>query len=189
MRVDLGDNAPKGTPVTLRFKYCGVLDLPAGGPLLTKRLAYVGDNEGYLMYAARWFPFHDYAADLATADMTISMPDGLQITGYSDMPVSVAGGHYHFVQNTPGLIGNFAYGRSTAKTLNVGGYELQFYRQPGNDARIATYGETLGKALEFYTKRFGPPASGKKLIVVEIDDESLDFYSSSGMLFVGEPPV
>jgi hypothetical protein len=66
VRVDLGDNVAKGIPVTLRFKYSGVLNTAQGGPLLTKRLAYVGSDDGYLMYAARWFPFHDYAADLAT---------------------------------------------------------------------------------------------------------------------------
>jgi len=185
VRVDLGDNAPKGMPITLRFKYSGILDTPAGGPLLTKRLAYIGDNEGYLMYAARWFPFHDYAADPATSDITISLPSGLQLTGYSEMPVSSTGGKYHFVQNTPALIGNFAYGRFAPKTLNIGGYELQFYARPGNESRVAAYGETLGKAMEFYTRRFGPPASGKRLIIVQIDDESLDFYSSSGMMFVG----
>ena len=66
VRVELGDDVVKGTPVTLRFKYSGILDTPAGGPLLTKRLAHVGENSGYLMYAARWFPFNDYAADPAS---------------------------------------------------------------------------------------------------------------------------
>src|SRR5258708_16201422 len=59
VRIDLGDTVVKGTPVVVRFKYSGVLDGPSGGPLLTKRLAFIGDNQGYLMYAARWFPFHD----------------------------------------------------------------------------------------------------------------------------------
>ena len=57
VRIDLGGDVTKGTPVTLRFKYSGVLNTPQGGPLLNKRLAYVGDNQGYLLYAARWFPF------------------------------------------------------------------------------------------------------------------------------------
>src|SRR4029079_3678050 len=74
VRIDLGDTVTKGTPVTLRFKYSGVLNLPQGGPLINKRLAYLGDSEGYLMYAARWFPFHDYAADLATSDITTTIP-------------------------------------------------------------------------------------------------------------------
>ena len=184
VRIDLGDSVTKGTAVTLRFKYSGVLDLPAGGPLLNKRLAFIGENQGYLMYAARWFPFHDYAADPAASDISITLPAGYQLTGYSESPVSTIGGKTRFVQTTPGLIGNFAYGKFTAKTLHFGDYELRFYAKPGNDANISTYGETLGKALDFYTKRFGPPAAGKRLIVVEIDDESLDFYSSSGMLFI-----
>ena len=184
VRVDLGDTAVKGTPVTLRFKYSGVLNTPSGGPLLNKRLAYVGDDHGYLMYAARWFPFHNYAADFATSDITISVPSGLQIVGFSDQPVAATGGKFRFVQQKPGLVGNFAYGKYAARTLRIGEYELQFYTKPGFDNLVQDYGETLGKALEFYTKKFGNADFGKKLVVAQIDDESLDFYSSMGMLFV-----
>ena len=186
VRVDLGSDVTKGTPVTLRFKYSGVLNLPSGGPLLNKRLAYVGENNGYLMYAARWFPFHDYSADLATADISITVPGGFQVIGASDTPVTNAGGKYRFVQSQPGLVGNLAYGKYTTRTLNIGGYELQFYTKPGSDQLVIGYGETLGKALEFYTKKFGEPAMGKRLIVTQIDDESLDFYSSLGMLFIAD---
>jgi hypothetical protein len=184
VRVDLGSDVTKGTPVTLRFRYSGILNLPTGGPLLNKRLAYVGENNGYLMYAARWFPFHDYAADLSTADITITIPGGYQVAGYSSQPVSNAGNRYRFVQS--GLVGNIAYGKYTTRTLNVGGYELQFFTRPGSDQLVIGYGETLGKALEFYTKKFGEADFGKKLQVVQIDDESLDFYSSQGMLFIAD---
>lgn len=188
VRIDLGDTIAKGVPVTLRFKYSGVLELPAGGPLLSKRLAYIGNDQGYLMYAARWFPFHDYAADLATSDITISLPTGLNIVGYSDAPIANAGGKYHFVQSRPALVGNFAYGRYSPKTIRVGDHELQFYARSGNEERIGRYGETVGKALEYYEKRFGPADTSKHLNVVEIDDDSLDFYSAEGMLFVAARP-
>ena len=188
VRIDLGDNVVKGTPVVLRFKYSGILEGPAGGPLLTKRLAYIGDNQGYLMYAARWFPFHDYAADPATSDITISIPAGFQIVGFSDAAIANTGGKYRFVQSTPALLGNFAYGKYTAKIMHLGDQELQFYAKPGSDALVSSYGETLGKALDYYTKRFGSAANGKRLTVVEIDDESLDFYSSLGMLFIAQRP-
>lgn len=184
VRIDLGDTVTKGTPLKLRFKYSGVLNTPSGGPLLTKRLAYVGDDQGYLMYAARWFPFHDYAADPATADITISAPSGLQVVGYSDTPVTSAGGKFRFTQSKPGLIGNLAYGKFVNRNLKIGDYEVQFYTRPGNDNLIASYGETLGKALGYYNQKFGSPDMGKKLIVAQIDDESLEFYSSLGMLFM-----
>jgi aminopeptidase N len=188
VRIDLGDTVVKGTPVLLRFKYSGILDGPAGGPLLSKRLAYIGDSQGYLMYAARWFPFHDYAADTATSDITISIPSGYQMVGYSDAAVASSGGRYHFVQATPALPGNFAYGKYVPRTMHLGDQELQFFAKPGNDALISSYGETLGKALDYYTKRFGEAANRKRLTVVEIDDDSLDFYSARGMLFVAQRP-
>jgi aminopeptidase N len=184
VRIDLGDNVVKGTPVTLRFKYSGVLNTPSGGPLLNKRLAYIGPDQGYLMYAARWFPFHNYAADLATSDITISLPSGMQIAGYSDQPVAATGGKYHFVQSKPGLVGNFAYGKYVPRTLKFGEYTLNFNTRPGFDAQVQPFAETLGKALDFYSKSFGTPSMGKNLTVVQIDDESLDFYSSNGMLFI-----
>jgi aminopeptidase N len=151
---------------------------------LTKRLAYVGANDGYLMYAARWFPFHNYAADQATSDISISIPAGFSVVGYSDSPVSNTGGKYRFTRTKDNLVGNIAYGKYTNKNLRFGDYELQFYTRGNEDAQVAAYGATLGKALEFYTKKFGVPEMGKRLIVAQIDDESLDFYSTQGMIFM-----
>jgi aminopeptidase N len=184
VKVDLGEVVAKGTPVTLRFKYSGVLNTPAGGPLLTKRLASVGERNGYLMYASRWFPFHEYAADLATSDISLSIPSGLQIVGFSDTPVAQNGTKYRFVKAKPGLIGNFAYGKFNNRTMAFGGYDIQFYTEAASDQQVISYAETLGKAMEFYTQKYGAPDAGKRLIVVQIDDESLDFYSTQGMIFM-----
>ena len=88
VRVDLGSVVPAGQPVTLRFRWNGALVSPEGGPLATKRLAYVGTEGSYLFYAARWFPFHNYAADRSTSDITIIVPTGYQVVGASDDPVT-----------------------------------------------------------------------------------------------------
>ncbi len=184
VRIDLGENVVKGTPLTLRFKYSGVLNTPAGGPLLNKRLAFVGASEGYLMYAARWFPFHDYAADLATADISVAIPAGLQVVGPSDVPVTLTGGKYRFVNSKPGLVGNLAYGKFLNRELKYGEYNISFNTRPGSDALVQTYAETIGTALEFYTKSFGRPEMGNRFVVAQIDDESLDFYTAPGMLFI-----
>lgn len=184
VKIDLGEVVTKGTLVTLRFKYSGVLNSANGGPLLTKRLASVGERNGYLMYASRWFPFHEYAADLATSDINISLPGGFQVVGYSDAPVTQTGGKYRFVKAKPGLVGNFAYAKYTTKSLRFSDYDLQFYTELSNDALVSQYGETIGRALEFYTQKYGAPDSGKVLKIVQIDDESLDFYTAPGMIFI-----
>jgi tetratricopeptide (TPR) repeat protein len=186
VRVELGDVAvTANTPVTLRFRYAGTLLTPEGGILANKRLAAVTDDISYLLYAARWFPFHDYAADRAASDITLVVPAGLQVVGYSEEPVASSGAtRYRFVNRKPALIGNFAVGKFSQKSLRSGSYEIQFFTKIGNDARVAEYGENLGRALQFYNTRFGANDTGNKLAVVQIDDESLDVYSAPGVLFL-----
>lgn len=190
VRIDLGQVVPANQPVTLRIRWSGALESPEGGPLATKRLAYVGTEGSYLMYASRWFPFHDYAADRATSDITLVVPAGLQVAGTSDDPIvgqpdpKLGAVRYRFVHRNPVLIGNFAAGQYINKNLRYHNYELQLYAMPGSEKRLEQYAELTGRVLEFYTKQYGTPLFGNRLVVVQIDDESLDTYSGPGMIFL-----
>lgn len=190
VRVDLGQVVPANQPVTLRFRWSGALVSPEGGPLAIKRLAYVGPEGSYLMYASRWFPFHDYAADRATSDITLIVPTGLQVAGTSDDPVVAQASpkegatRYHFVHRQPVLPGNFVAGQYVNNNLHFGNYEIQFYAKPGSENRINGYAEVMGHVLEFYTKQYGTPSFGTRLVVAQIDDDSLDTYSGPGIIFL-----
>src|SRR5215207_8860003 len=212
VRVDLGEVVAAGQPQTLRFRWAGTLTTPEGGPLLTKRLAFIGDNNGYLFYAARWFPFHEYAADRATSDITITVPAGYTVAGASDEAVSeVAGAQflppagdsgartaparttaqaganlksYRFVTRQPSLVGNFAVGRFITRKLSMGGYELTFHVQPGSEGFVEPYAQLVGEALQFYTQKYGQPAFGTRYSIVQIDDASLDAYAAPGIQFL-----
>ena len=189
VRVDLGEVLPANQPITLRIRWSGALVSPEGGPLATKRLAYIGTEGSYLMYASRWFPFHDYAADRATADITVIVPTGTIAAGSSDEPVvgqPIQGNNtrFHFVNKQPALIGNVAAGQFITKSLHFGNYDLQFYVKPGNENRIEPYAEAMGKALDYYTKQYGAPAFGARLIVAETDNETMDTYAAPGMIFL-----
>jgi aminopeptidase N len=189
VRIDLGAVMPANQPVTIRIRWNGALVSPEGGPLATKRLAYIGTEGSYLMYAARWFPFHDYAADRATADITIIVPTGLQVGGTSDETIAPqvdknGTTRFRFVNKQPALIGNFIAGQYIAKTLRYGNYQLQFYVKLGSENRIDRYGELMGRALEHYSKQYGAPAFGTRFTVAETDDEALEAYTASGMLFL-----
>jgi aminopeptidase N len=142
------------------------------------------------MYASRWFPFHDYAADRATSDITFIVPAGLQVAGTSDDPIVAQPSpkegavRYHFVHRQPVLIGNFAAGQYINKNLRYANYDLQLYAMPGSEKRLEAYAELTGRVLEFYTKHYGQPLFGHRLVVVQIDDESLDSYSGPGIIFL-----
>src|SRR6266480_5895981 len=190
VRVDLGQVVPANQPLTLRFRWSGALLSPEGGPLATKRLAYVGPEGSYLMYASRWFPFHDYAADRATSDITLIVPAGVQVAGTSDEAIAPqpspkdGATRFHFVHRQPVLIGNFAAGQYINRNLRFGNYEIQFYAKPGSEGRINGYAEMMGQVLEFYSKQYGAPIFGNRLVVAQVDDESLDTYSGPGIIFL-----
>jgi tetratricopeptide (TPR) repeat protein len=190
VRVDLGQVMPANQPLTLRFRWSGALLSPEGGPLATRRLAYVGPEGSYLMYASRWFPFHDYAADRATSDISLIVPTGLQVAGTSDDPVTAqpspkdGSTRFHFVHRQPVLIGNFAAGQYINRNLRFGNYEIQFYAKPGSESRIDAYAEKMGQVLEFYSKQYGAPMFGTRLVVTQVDDDSLDTYSGLGIIFL-----
>src|SRR6267142_88209 len=190
VRVDLGSVMPANQPLTLRFRWSGALVSPEGGPLAIKRLAYVGPEGSYLMYASRWFPFHDYAADRATSDITLIVPTGLQVAGTSDDPVTPQASpkdgatRFHFIHRQPELIGNFAAGQYINRNLRFGNYEIQFYAKPGSEGRINGYAEMMGQVLEFYSRQYGTPIFGNRLVVAQVDDDSLDTYSGPGIIFL-----
>ncbi|HYE13315.1 MAG TPA: M1 family aminopeptidase [Pyrinomonadaceae bacterium] len=188
VRIDLGEVVAAGQPQTLRMRWTGALVTPEGGPLATKRLAYVGPDMSYLMYAARWFPFHEYAADRATSEITITVPAGYEVAGASDEPVAAqakAGkSAFRFVQRQPTLVGNFAVGRYITRALRINGYEIAFYVLPGSEGFIEPYAQLVGEALQFYTQKYGQPAFGTRLSVVQIDDASLDAYAGQGIAFL-----
>src|SRR5262249_1732285 len=134
VRVDLGNVVPAGQPVTLSFEYEGALESAQGGPIQNARLAFVGEPGSYLFYAARWYPFHDYAADRATYVIGIKVAKGNLVAGYSDFPITVSPSTdpktkeefstYNFSSTRPILPGSFAAGKYIMQTRNFGGFAV-----------------------------------------------------------------
>jgi len=194
VRVDLGSVAPARQPVTLVFDYEGVLESAQGGPITNARLAFVGDAGSYLFYAARWFPFHEYAADRSAYEINVKVPKGELVAGYSEQPVTpvstidpkskAESSTYRFVSTKPLLPGNFAAGKYIVRSRNLGGFEVDFYVKAGDEKWADHALDVIGKHLEFYSTKFGRYAFGNKLIVAETDEETLETYTGAGIMFV-----
>src|SRR4029453_10480541 len=107
-----GTVLPARQPATLVFEYEGALESPQGGPIQNARLASVSEQGSYLFYAARWFPFHEYAGDRATYAINLTVPTGVLVAGYSEQPVPPTPKGdtqvFSFVCTKPVLPGNFA---------------------------------------------------------------------------------
>src|SRR5581483_9941125 len=64
----------KDSSTTLTFDYEGVLDSADDSPVPGLKLASIGDDTSYLLYAGRWFPVNAYGINRFTATMSISVP-------------------------------------------------------------------------------------------------------------------
>ena len=194
VRIDLGNVMPARQPIPLVFEYEGALESPQGGPITNARLAFVGDAGSYLFYAARWFPFHEYAADRASYDINVKVPKGVLVAGYSEKPVTLTPAAdpktkeefsiYGFSCATPVLPGNFAAGKYIVKTNTYGGLSVDFYVKAGDEKWADHASDVIGKHLEFYSSKFGRYPFGNKLVVAETDEETLETYSGPGIMFV-----
>ncbi len=188
VRVDLGGVVPAKSTVTIVFEYEGALESAQGGPMQNARLAFVGNSGSYLFYAARWFPFHEYAADRSTYQITLTVPKGMSAVGYSEQPVvGIPSGTktaYTFSSTKPLLPGNFAVSQYIAKPYGFGGLTVEIYAKVGDEKSADRVAAVIGKHLEYYSSKFGSYAYGNKLIVAEVDDETLESYSGAGILFL-----
>ncbi len=194
VRIDLGNVVPAGQPVTLVFEYEGALESPQGGPISNARLAFVGEEGSYLFYAARWFPFHEYAADRATYTINIKVPKGVLVAGYSEQPVTPVPvvdqktkeefTTFSFTCSKPVLPGNFAAAKYIVRNSNRAGFAIDFYVKAGDEKWADHASEVIGRHLEYYSSKFGRYAFGDRLVVAETDEETLETYSGPGTMFV-----
>src|SRR5262245_38078620 len=189
VKINLGQLYPASSEVTLTFEYSGALATPEGGPIADTRLAYVGLEGSYLFYASRWFPFHGYAADRATSEISLTVPGNWTVAGHSASPVSPVANKdgrksFTFVETQPVLPGSFAAGQFITKTINSGGMQLELAVLPGSEGRLQEFGQEIAQMLQFYNNRFGPYVLGSRYVVAEVDDETLEYYSGSGIEFI-----
>jgi len=81
VRVPLPDGLSKGASSTLTFFYEGMLQSSDESPVEGLKLAYVGEPESYLLYAARWFPMVGYETSRFTATIRMTVPTSLMVVG------------------------------------------------------------------------------------------------------------
>src|SRR6201997_212759 len=81
VRIPLTAGLTKDTSTTLTFEYEGILDSADESPVQGLKLASIGDDTSYLLYAARWFPVNAYGINPFTATINITVPAHMVVIG------------------------------------------------------------------------------------------------------------
>jgi aminopeptidase N len=183
VRVQLPEGITKGTSATLTFEYEGVLDSADESPVQGLKLASIGDDTTYLLYAARWFPVNAYGLNRFTATVNITVPAHMVVIGSgketasNSPPKKAATGGlptktYTFVWSKPSFPGTIVAGQFQEFKSNEAGLDLHLFFKPNHQTLGPQYTETAVKEFIYYVTLYGPlPDSTLK--VVEIPDDTV----------------
>jgi len=168
-----------GQPSHWTFEYEGVITGTEDGPVEGLKLAAIQEPITYLLYPARWFPTSGYTTDRFTAQLHITVPQGMRVFASGAQGASHSatlangkpGDEFDFNWDKPGFPGTVIAGRFlgpfTSGPGNVKVYTTVNHQASGN--QIA---ETASREFDFFTDSFGAPES-PHLNVVEIPDDTL----------------
>jgi len=115
IRVTLPSGLAKGSSTTLTFEYTGTLENGDQSPVPGLKLAYVGSEETYLLYAGRWFPVSGYGVNRFTSTIRLTVPAFMTAVG-SGNATAIAGGAPQLARPSRAARATRAQTRTEART-------------------------------------------------------------------------
>lgn len=173
VRVSLPEGMSKGQSQTITFEYEGVLNTADDSPVEGLKLASIGPDTSYLLYAARWFPMVGYNMNRFTATINVTVPAFFEAVGSGSRPstprpASAGNKTYDFVWDTPSFPGTIVAGTF----VPVNASNLKIYFKPNHKELAQLYAETAAKEIAFFSSIYGP-ISTSNLSIVELPDDTV----------------
>src|SRR5438445_217015 len=202
VRVARPKGLAKDTSTTLTFDYEGVLESADESPVQGLKLAYVGDDTTYLLYAGRWFPVANYGVNRFTPTTNVTVPAHFKVIGSGKESVESAAAAaskakgattaalpssktYTFVSDKPSFPGTIIAGQFSDTQYNEAGVDIHVYFKPVHQALAAEYATTAAKEYTYFTTLYNPfPAPTVR--IVELPDDTVPL-SSAGKLDMFSP--
>ena len=189
IRVPLPSGLAKDASTTLTFEYEGQLETVDESPVPGLKLAYVGDDTSYLLYAGRWFPVTGYGFNRFTSTISLTVPAHMVAIGSGKETVSniaaskkpnssgLPNKTFTFVSDKPGFPGTIVAGVFQEYKSDEAGIELHVFFKPTHQKLGAEYATTAIQEFTYYITLYGVPLSSK-LNVVEIPDDTVPSSSA-----------
>jgi len=196
IRIALPNGLSKDSSMVLNIDYEGTLSSADDSPVQGLKLAYVGDDTSYLLYAGRWFPVSGYGTNRFTATMKITVPAGWTVIGSGmttfaapeprlargrsrkpaakepPLPAMAGAKTYTLAWSTPSFPGTIIAGQFLQSSSNAVGLNLHLFFKPLHKDLVSAYTDAAVKEFQYYSARLGPPLSNK-LNLVELPDDTV----------------
>jgi Peptidase family M1 domain/Tetratricopeptide repeat len=187
VRVPLTAGLSKDASTTLTFEYEGVLDSADESPVQGLKLASIGDDTSYLLYAGRWFPVNAYGINRFTSTISVTIPSHMLAIGSGKMTVtdsppskksgSLPGKTYTFVSDHPSFPGTIIAGVFQESRSDDAGVDLHVFFKPLHQKLAPEYTNAALKEFTYFITAFGPLPL-PTLRVVELPDDTVPSTSA-----------
>jgi len=186
IRVPLPAGLAKDTSTTLTFEYEGQLENADDSPVPGLKLAYVGDDVTYLLYAGRWFPVSGYGLNRFTSTISVSVPAHMLVIGSgkatqgenspskkpnaNGLPTKT----FTFAYTKPSFPGTIVAGIFQEYKSDEAGMDLHVFFQPSHQKVAPEYTTTAVQEFAYFNTLYGPLPS-PRLNVVELPGDTVPY--------------
>jgi tetratricopeptide (TPR) repeat protein len=186
VRVPLPAGLSKDASTTLTFEYEGQLESGDDSPVPGLKLAYIGDDTSYLLYAGRWFPVSGYGLNRFTSTISITLPAHMIAIGSGQVTVSEHAASnkpnasvlptktFTFVSTKPSFPGTIIAGIFQEYKSDEAGMDLHVFFKPTHQSLAPTYTTTAVQEFTYFITLYGLPPS-QKLNVVELPEDTVPY--------------
>jgi tetratricopeptide (TPR) repeat protein len=186
VRVPLPQGLQKDATTSLTFEYEGQLETADDSPVPGLKLAYIGDDTSYLLYAGRWFPVSGYGLNRFTSTISVNVPSHMLVIGSGkstvrDNPASKKPGSnglptktFTFVSTKPSFPGAIVAGVFQEFKSDEAGIDLHVFFKPAHQNVAPTYATTAVQEFTYFITLYGTPPSSK-LNVVELPADTVPY--------------
>jgi tetratricopeptide (TPR) repeat protein len=200
VRVPLPAGLAKDASTTLTFEYEGQLETADDSPVPGLKLAYVGDDTSYLLYAGRWFPMSGYGLNRFTSTISVTVPAHMLVIGsgkstVTDNPPSTKPNTnglptktFKFVDAKPSFPGTIVAGIFHEYKSDEAGMDLHVFFKPNHQALAPEYTTTAVQEFTYYITLYGTPLS-QRLNVVELPGDTVPYAWAPEIAGVASPQI
>jgi aminopeptidase N len=200
VRVPLPAGLAKDASTTLTFEYEGQLETADDSPVPGLKLAYVGDDTSYLLYAGRWFPMSGYGLNRFTSTISVTVPAHMLVIGsgkstVTDNPPSTKPNTnglptktFKFVDAKPSFPGTIVAGIFHEYKSDEAGMDLHVFFKPNHQALAPEYTTTAIQEFTYFITLYGTPLS-QRLNVVELPGDTVPYAWAPEIAGVASPQI
>ena len=200
IRVALPNGLAKDASTTLTFEYEGNLETADDSPVPGLKLAYVGDDTSYLLYAGRWFPVSGYGLNRFTSTISVTIPAHMVVVGsgkstVTENPPSTKPNSnglptktFTFVYAKPSFPGTIIAGIFQQYKSDEAGLDLHVFFKPTHEKLAPEYTTTAVQEFTYFITLYGTPLS-QKLSVVELPADTVPYAWAPEIAALAGPSI